>query len=386
MALWGVFRREIRRLKAMRMSRWMLFWGPLTAIGTLVAILWQGTPSELPIALCDLDHTPLSRRLTEMVEASPSLRVAAPIQTPIQGEELLHKGEVWAVVVIPEGFERKVLRMQSAPVESFVVGSNLTANGLVRRELRRITTTLSTGIAIGRFVGEGMTPSEARSTAMPIRMRCHTLFNPTLDYTSYLAPGFLMLMLVVFLLQATIYTFGMELKRGSGATLRFAAQGNPWAIALGKLLPLTLVYTAWGQLILLTLLLLGVPLRGSLLLLEPGVLLLIAAYESLGVLIVALTGNLRLSLSLGGGYAVMAFSFSGLTFPVEAMWRIAGALSPLFPFSPFSQLLMDQLLRGAIGPKTLWQLLHLGLFVLALPWAVHRYRTALENPDFRNRR
>ncbi len=62
---------------------------------------------------------------------------------------------------------------------------------------------------------------------------------------------------------------------------------------------------------------------------------------------IAVLSNLRLALSLGGGYSVLAFTFSGLTFPIMAMWPAMRGVSRFFPFTYYTDVFVDQALRGA---------------------------------------
>ena len=95
----------------------------------------------------------------------------------------------------------------------------------------------------------------------------------------------------------------------------------------------------------------GVPLNGSLTAL-------------LGVLIVTLLSNLRLSLSIGGGYSVLAFTFSGLTFPMMAMYPWVQAFSKIFPFTFYTDIFIDQALRGAPVVDSLWDMGYIALFIV----------------------
>ena len=94
-------------------------------------------------------------------------------------------------------------------------------------------------------------------------------------------------------------------------------------------------------------------------------------YQAISVLIVSLLANLRLSLSIGGGYSVLAFTFSGLTFPIMAMWEPMQWLSRLFPFTYYTDLFVDQMLRGAPVvcslPDLGWMALFVVLPLLCLP-------------------
>ena len=87
--------------------------------------------------------------------------------------------------------------------------------------------------------------------------------------------------------------------------------------------------------------------RGSWVVLVAGIAALVVAYQSVALSIVALTASFRLSLSLGGGYSVLAFTFSGVTFPTMAMLSVVQPFTMLFPYTYFMQLYIDQAVRGS---------------------------------------
>lgn len=369
------------------MGGWLLVWGPLTASLLFVALLFRGRVNDAPIALCDLDHSPLSRQLIHQIEASPTLRIDPPVTSPEEGRRLILEGKVWAVVVIPEGFGSSLLTARQARVESYIPGTNLSMNGLIKRDLQQIISTFEGGVALQRLTMQGMAPSEARKQVEPLRMVVHPLFNPTLDYGIYLAPGFMMMVLLLFLLLATITTLGIELRQGSGRACWEAAEESPTRLLAGKLLPIGCIFFGWAQWLLLLMWgVLKVPFRGSLLLLEGGIILLILAYQAVGSLLVIWSANLRLSLSLGGGYGVMAFSFSGLTFPRMAMWPLMQGMAHLFPFTPFADLLMDQTLRGAPVAEGWGALGQMALFLLLFLPAGWRVGRVMSNEKYWYRR
>ena len=113
-----------------------------------------------------------------------------------------------------------------------------------------------------------------------------------------------------------------------------------------------------------------------------GTVLFVAAYQSIALLFVALVANMRLALSLGGGYSVLAFTFSGLTFPVMAMWEPVQWLSRLFPFTYYTDLVVDQMLRGAPVAASLPDLGWMGLFVVLPLLALPRLKRVATDPTF----
>ena len=110
---------------------------------------------------------------------------------------------------------------------------------------------------------------------------------------------------------------------------------------------------------------LGTPLHGSLFAILLSELLLIISYQFLAILFVKLTANLRLSLSLGSAYTMMALTFSGLTFPSMAMPILAKLFSLIFPYTYWLRIFMSQTLRGEPVEEVVFSFLAFIPFILA---------------------
>jgi ABC-2 type transport system permease protein len=108
----------------------------------------------------------------------------------------------------------------------------------------------------------------------------------------------------------------------------------------------------------------------------------IVAYQSVALFIVATTANLRLALSLGGGYAVMAFTFSGITFPAIAMFRAIQPITSLFPLTWFTEIFIDQAMRGAPIEYSIKPLATLTLFLLLPLLTARRLQIILSNSQY----
>ena len=207
---------------------------------------------------------------------------------------------------------------------------------------------------------------------MPVRFNKHVLFNPYVNYGYYLSPSFMPMMLMIFTVMVTIFAIGVELKR-STAREWFATGGDSVAAALtGKLLPVTgILFLQAIVMLVIIFKVVGVPLNGSFGVILAGTALFVLSYQSISVMLVALMANLRLALSLGGGYSVLAFTFSGLTFPLMAMWAPMRWMSRFFPFSYCTDIYVDQMMRGAPVvcslPDLGWMTLFVVLPLLALP-------------------
>jgi len=91
----------------------------------------------------------------------------------------------------------------------------------------------------------------------------------------------------------------------------------------------------------------GMPLNGNFLIIFLGQFVTIITYQLLGLIFIGVTSNLRLAMSFGSAYSMMGITFSGLTFPLEAMPKIAQIFATLFPFTWWEKLVISQSLRGA---------------------------------------
>ena len=321
---------------------------PVISFLFFAAVFGEGTPRDMPIAVLDEDHSPLSRQLASMIDATPAAMVSYDIQDMGQGERMMREGKIEAIVYIPRNFEKDIYSNSPTRVGAYVNGTNIAVNGFLGKDLQTTVTTFSTGIQIQTLMKKGLSEKQAYNQAMPIYFDRHLLFNPWVNYGYFLMPSFMPMMLLIFTILLTVFAIGSELKNATAGEWMAAAGGEIWPALIGKMIPYT------GAMFLMSLLMntimykwVGVPLNGSAALLILAGFLFVLSYQSIGVLIISVLSNLRLSLSIAGGYSVLAFTFSGLTFPLMAMDWYVVAFSRIFPFTFYTDVFIDQAMRGA---------------------------------------
>ena len=226
-------------------------------------------------------------------------------------------------------------------------------------------TTFTAGIQLQVLMKQGLTQRQAMAQLMPVRFDKHVLFNPHINYGYYLSPSFMPMMLMIFVVMVTVFAIGTELKHATASEWLGTGNGSVTAALAGKVLPITAVMFLISLVMLvINFKIVGTPLNGSLTVILIGTLLFILSYQSISVLIVSLLANLRLSLSIGGGYSVLAFTFSGLTFPIMAMWEPMQWVSKIFPFTFYTDIFVDQMLRGTPWVYSLPDLCYMSLFIV----------------------
>jgi ABC-2 type transport system permease protein len=304
-----VVRRELRRLPGLP-ALWALL-GPIPAAMTLllVGVFAAEVVRDLPVAMLDLDRSAASRTATRWLEATRSAQLVTHVEDLGAARSAILEREVYGVMVVPRHFERDLLRGRSPHLSFLFNQEYLTAGGNLSADVSRGA---STAAALLTALG-GREPS-------PIRVDLRSLFNPAASYPQAL--GFVLIggLLQVVIGMATMYAVGRELADGTATEWLDAARGSTAAAWLGKLAPYTVVncglvvallglFGAWY----------GIPVRGPAWLLVVGTVAFVLAVQAFGLLIIARTANLRMSLGAGSLILGPAAAFAGVTFPLTAM-------------------------------------------------------------------
>ena len=379
--LLAVIDREAERIRHNRAYQFLLFVGPLLGILILFFIFHEGAVRDLPVVVVDQDHSSLSIKIENNLDASPDVAVLVHAHDLFQAHQLLEDGEVEAIVLIPDKTEESVLKGLEAPVPVYINGTNVLKASLIQRSVLTTIRTISGGVQLKRLMAEGKTEKEAMTRIVPVSIEKHVLFNPYTNYNYFLGSALLYVMLYLFVFLSSIYTLGNELKRGTGQDLLDTSNNSVRLAVAGKLFPYTIIFTGFAMLIDLLLYTVdGMPLRGNFALLFVGQFIAIITYQLMGLIFIGATSNLRLALSLASAYSMMAITFSGLTFPLEAMPGVAQIFATIFPFTWWEKLIISQSFRGAPLDEALPYVCYLLIFQGVALLFLKVYKRHLGNP------
>lgn len=360
--------REIRRFGADRTLLIVTTIIPLLLTVAYAFMFARGTVSSLPIAVVDLDQTTTSHQLTSMVGSTPTTRIAMRLSSVDHAKQALNRGEINAIVYIPQGMEAMMISgVEQAQVGIYINGAYMTTASLIKRDLTTVMQAFNIGAGVKMLGANGVAPVKGYGISYPVAMDKHILFNPFGSYSYYLLPGMLSLVLIIMLTLTVVYVIGTEFRYGTAKEWIDLSGGSIIRAIVSKLAIYLLIYTIIG-LFMDTILykIMGLPFHAhtyTLLLL--GKAFLILAYSGIAVMLVAITTNMRLSLSLGAAYTIAAFSFAGLTFPHLAMYKIIALASYIFPYTFYTDLFIEQGIRNAAPARSLGDLAVMGLFILA---------------------
>ena len=328
-----------------------------------------GLPENLPVGVLDLDNSSLSRNFCRQLDATQMGKVIK-YEDFTTARDAMQTGEITSLCVIPQGMNEEV-NANRRPVFTYYVNTLYLIGGALSYK-NILTMVTLTGGAVQREVlrAKGYSEDAIMGLIQPIVVDEHKIGNATTNYGVYLnniiLPGLLALSIVFVL----IYALGSELRYGTSKELMETADGSMAAALIGKLLPYTLIYLVLG--LGLDLLLFGVcryPLNGSILNMMLAMVVFILANEAVAVTLVGLLPTLRYSLSIAALFAILGFSFSGFTFPVEAMPAAFRGVSCLFPLRFYYLLYVQEAMFG-VGFAGWWQYIVYMLLFLVGPFCV----------------
>ncbi len=379
----AVFSREINRILRDKVYFFTGIIAPLIGFSLITLIFSANVPRKLPVAIVDQDHTTLSRKIIRMVEATPIARPDNHFSDPNEARSAMIAGKADAVVVIPAGSEKQIMRGKHVDIAIYFNNVYLIKAGLLKSGIQKAIATLSAGIKLQTRMMWGESPTQALAKIQAVQLSPVLLFNPYTNYEYYLTLLILPVLLTVFVLFGTIYALGTELQYSTGPGWLQAAGNRMLPAIAGKLL----IHTTWffGIAMAMNLIffqVLGLPLRGHFLMILLSEFLMILSYQGMALFMVTLTRNLRLALSLASAYTMLAITFAGLTFPAFGMPVMAQVFSKIFPLTYWLEIFVGQTLRGEPTANAVILLWKLVIFLAAGICLVPRLKYLMQHEKY----
>lgn len=362
-----VFWREIGWLRRRPLLLLMTTIIPLVMMGVLALVFHAGLATRLPIGVIDLDRSDLSRAILRTVDATPETRIADQFTDLAEGKRALLSGEIHGLLFVPRDLARDVMGGRQPEVVFFYNAQTLTTGNLVLRGINAAVPTVAAGIRLSLRTAQGQPSDAAQASLQPVPVQVSPLFNPALDYTFFLLAALLPSVLQIVVTTTAAYSVGLDVETPHRLRILRRLGGGLFPALAGKTLPYTILFLlVLGLADAVLFGLLGLPLRGSRLMLIAGAVLFILACQLVGTLLALLLTPMASAVSIATLLTAPAFGFMGIGFPRAGMNLFAYGWGAMMPGTWFLQLRIDQTVRGAPPELSLKPLLVLGIFALAL--------------------
>lgn len=331
-----IITREIKRIEERKTLYLLMIVIPLIVFVLYSLIYKQELVRELPVAIYDADHSPLSQKIIEMVESTSSMRIVKYDYSLNEIKNDFFDGKIQGAFYFPRNLEKDLKEGKKATVVVFKNTSNLIIGNLILKDATTVIRTASAGILLKKFRSKGMTYERAMVLVNPIRIETNPLYNSNYSYLNYMVPGVIGFTFQMLIMIASVIVISSEFSHNTFGELVELAERKTWRIIIGKFTPHFLIHLATALMIVgIIFPLSNITIHGSLILLLLLFAVFIAANLMMGLAISSFFHDQMFATELAVFINTPAFIISGFTFPLWAMPSVLKTFSQLMPFTHF---------------------------------------------------
>jgi ABC-2 type transport system permease protein len=295
------------------------------------------------LALQDNDRSSVSRELVSAFVNSGYFDLVSEAPNPRAIDDLLDRGDVRAVLVIPSRFGDDVTSGRRTAVQFIVDGDN--AN----------TATTVVGYAMGLINSQSLSYElQARigSAAGPVlTVEPRVWYNPELRSTLFLVPGLIAYIAMLTAVVSTALSIVREKEAGTMEQVRMSPIG-PVPYVLGKTAPYFVVSLISSMsIVVAAILLFDMPMRGSWIVLIGVVSLFLIGALAFGLLISSIADSQQVAFQVALLTSFLpTLMLSGFIFPIASMPTFLQVVTRIVPARYFLVALRGIVLKG-VGPS-----------------------------------
>ncbi|HET7458641.1 MAG TPA: ABC transporter permease [Gemmatimonadaceae bacterium] len=381
-ALRFLLRKEFLQIFRDRVILGMLFMMPVVQLLVLAnAATFEVKSARLYTV--DRDHSTASRAVVDRLAASGRFVPTAASPSTALADDAMLARKVDAILVLPAGFERDLVRDRRASVQLVLDAEDGAAAGVMQSYAAQILADYSA--ELGAEVrptlatvsaGDERPPSRGRPV---IELRRRGWYNAELRYRDYMVPGILVVLVTMIGTLLTAMNIVREKEAGTLDQLNVTPVTRATFIA-AKLIPLwslALVDLAIGLAV--AHFVFGVPVRGSLAVVFFAAAVYLVGALGIGLWISTVAETQQQAMFVTFSIMLVYILMSGLFTPVRSMPTWARWVAQASPVMHFTQLMRAVLLKGAGLADVARQIATLALIggvVLALAMRQYRKRAA----------
>ena len=360
-------RKEFYHVFRDRRTLLILFGIPIAQI----ILFGQALSSEVKnigIAVLDEANNTYSQQITHRLQASPYFKLKDPLFRYDQVEDQFKRGTIKAALIFPPDFGKDLYTPSGTSLQLITDGSDPNTAKTVQNYLSAMVASYQ----------QELNPAVQLPYQITIENRM--LYNVEQNGSMNFVPGVIAL---VFMIVSTALTSVAVVREKELGTMEIllVSPFKPIMILIAKAVPyLILSLINFTVILLLSVYMLDVPIRGNLLLLYAESTLFIIICLSLGLLISTVTASQQTAMLI----AMMAMMlptafFTGFMFPIENMPLIFQVIAKAFPSSYYYAIVKKVMLKG-LDFTYVWKetLILIAMAVVFLTLAMKKFKVRLE--------
>jgi ABC-2 type transport system permease protein len=296
------------------------------------------------VAFLDLSKDEITQKISDKICSSGFFNRTDNLLAYNDIDKILKKGKTKAVIVFPKNFGSDLINEGKATLSIIADGSEPNTATLVTNYLTAIITDANREMT-------GLSPGVTSIIQPEVKM----FYNPALKGHFMFVPGVITLILILICALMTSVTITREKEFGTMEVL-LVSPLRPVQIILGKVMPyFILSFINVILILLLSWLVFGLPVKGSIILLLGESMLYILMSLSLGILISTVSSTMQQAIFISlVGMMLPTILLSGFIFPIENMPQIYNWISSVLPPRYFIVIIKNIMIKGT-GFMYIWK-------------------------------
>ncbi|MGB1263910.1 MAG: ABC transporter permease [Cognaticolwellia sp.] len=369
--------KELVQLKRDRMTFAMVIMIPLVQL-LLFGFAINTNVRHIPVGVLDHSQTGLSRVLQQTVIATNIVTVKHHYASLNTAKAAIDRGEVRAVLIIPNDVSQRLVRHASVGFGSPPASDEETSRPIAQWLVDGSDTAIASSIKSLRNMPLAALLDKPVNRQVPT-FEVTLLYNPEQRSVVNIVPGLVGIILTMTMIMFTSAAIVRERERGN-MELLITTPIASLELMLGKIVPYIFIGAIQVMIILgLGYFFFNVPINGGLWQLAFATLLFICASLVLGLVISTLAKNQLQSMQMTVFVLLPSILLSGFMFPYEAMPELAQYIAEALPATHFIRLIRGVVLRDvAVVNMTFDMLWLIGFTLLGLLVAALRFKKTLD--------
>ena len=321
---------------------------------------------DTKLAILDQDKTQSSIELISKLDANQYFDIDRNLKSIAEAEDAFKGGKIKMILVIPAQFSQDMNSGKKTQLQLITDGTDLNLANQIYNFMSNI---------ILDFYGQ-QTLQQNSGVQPEIRM----LYNPQLKGAPNFVPGVMAFILLIICVLMTAIAIVREKETGTMEILLVSPM-KPYVIILAKAIP----YFILSILILISILILSItvldlPIKGSLLLLFAISIIFIITNLLIGIVISIVTDSQQTAMLISLiGTMLPTLMLSGFMFPVENMPLPLQVVGNIIPAKWYYEIVKNIMIKGT-GLEVVWKhlLVLLGMMTVLFIIAVKKFKIRLE--------
>ena len=317
--------------------------------------------NEIKLGVYDKDKTGDSRDFINGFIGSSYFKIISYANSDAEVNELLDRGKVQCVAVIPVNFSKDLAAKRNVNVQFLIDGVDANTASIILNYVNAATRFYSTNFTKEFLNVKGVKPYQ------PVNADTQFWYNKDLDTTQFFIPGLIAMLLIIISVILTSISLVREKETGTLEQIRVSPVTS-LELIFGKIIPYLIISLLIAYSILfIGYILFGIVIKGSHLFLFLGTICYLMATLSMGVLISTIADSQQVAFQMAMLLSQLpTVVLSGFVFPIESMpWPIQ-ILTNITPAKFYIIILRDILIKGVGFEAYKMQMVYLIIFATIL--------------------